>query len=100
MKEFNTKLWNEWYLPKKELVDNIVNSISYFTINDQNFVITDTFNPFTNINDLIIFLYLKLDSGEYTVWTPIDVNAGKVGFIHLRLNERKESYFPYLESDT
>lgn len=99
MKEFNTKLWNEWYLPKKELVDTIVRSIPHFTIDNQDFTIKESFNPLVYIHDLTIFLYLKLDIFEYTVWTPIDVNAGKIGFIHLRLNERKESYFPYLESD-
>lgn len=99
MKEFNTKLWNEWYLPKKELVDKIVNSMSYFTIDNQNFIIKESFNPLIYVHDLVIFLYLKLDIGTYTIYTPIGVNSGKVGFIYLTIDNKTKKYFPYTESN-
>lgn len=92
--KFNTELWNEWYLPKKDLVDVVVNNISDFTISNQNFTITDEFNPLIYINDLVIFLYLKLDIGKYTIY---DRGINKVGFIYLQIDEKTGKYFPYKE---
>jgi hypothetical protein len=97
MKEFNTKLWEEWYLPKKELVDTIVSSIPYFTIDNQNFTIKESFNPLVYIHDLIIFLYFNLNITEYTIYSPVGVNNGKVGFTRLNINDKDFKYFPYIE---
>jgi hypothetical protein len=92
--QFNAEKWNEWYLPKKELIDKAVNSISHFTNLNENLLITEDFNPLKSVNDLVIFLYFKLNIVEYTIYEP---GVNKVGFVYLKIDEKTSKYFPYIE---